>query len=74
MSDQHSFVDGAPSPGSAGEAAIFNPSNGEQIATVSRAGAGDVDRSVELGTGTTRVSGAERRFDNDVMCCGLSLT
>ena len=48
MSHQHSFVDGAPSPGSAGEAAIFNPSNGEQIATVSRAGAGDVDHAVSV--------------------------
>ena len=39
MSEHHSFVDGAPSPGTAGEAAIFNPSTGEQIGTVSRAGA-----------------------------------
>lgn len=48
MIEHHSFIDGAPSPGAAGEAAIFNPSTGEQIGTVSRAGAADVDRAVKV--------------------------
>ncbi|HLF59714.1 MAG TPA: aldehyde dehydrogenase family protein [Acidimicrobiia bacterium] len=48
MSDHHSFVDGVPNPGSAGEAAIFNPATGEQIGTVSRAGAPDVDQAVSV--------------------------
>jgi betaine-aldehyde dehydrogenase len=46
MIEQHPFVDGASRPGSGGEAAIFNPATGEQIAAVSRAGAGDVDEAV----------------------------
>jgi betaine-aldehyde dehydrogenase len=48
MIEHHSFVDGAPSPGAAGEAAILNPATGEQIGTVSRAGAADVDRAVKV--------------------------
>lgn len=48
MSEHHSFVDGAPSPGSAGVAEIFNPATGDQIATVSRASAGDVDHAVSV--------------------------
>jgi betaine-aldehyde dehydrogenase len=48
MIEHHPFVDGAPSPGAAGEAAIFNPSTGDQMGTVSRAGAGDVDRAVTV--------------------------
>ena len=48
MIGHHPFVDGAPRPGSGGEAAIHNPSTGEQIGTVSRAGAGDVDHAVSV--------------------------
>ena len=48
MSEHHSFVDGAARPGSAGEAAIYNPATGEQIANVSRAGADDVDHAVSV--------------------------
>jgi betaine-aldehyde dehydrogenase len=48
MSEHHSFVDGAPHSGSAGEASIFNPANGEQIASVSRAGVDDVDHAVSV--------------------------
>ncbi|MDP9494968.1 MAG: aldehyde dehydrogenase family protein [Actinomycetota bacterium] len=48
MSQHHPFVDGAPSPGSAGEASIFNPATGEQIATVSRASVSDVDHAVTV--------------------------
>ena len=48
VSEHHSFVDGAPTPGSAGEAQIFNPATGQQIGTVSRASASDVDRAVAV--------------------------
>jgi len=48
MSQHHPFIDGAPTPGSAGEASIFNPSTGEQIAAVSRASASDVDHAVTV--------------------------
>jgi acyl-CoA reductase-like NAD-dependent aldehyde dehydrogenase len=46
MSEHHPFIDGAPNPGTAGEAPIYNPATGEQIATVGRAGPEDVDRAV----------------------------
>jgi betaine-aldehyde dehydrogenase len=48
MSEHHPYVDGSPRPGSAGEAAIFNPATGKQIAGVSRASADDVDFAVSV--------------------------
>ncbi len=48
MSEHHPFVYGVPSPGTAGEAPIYNPATGEQIATVGRAGSEDVDRAVSV--------------------------
>ena len=48
MSEHHPYVDGAPTPGSAGEAPIFDPSTGEQLASVTRASAGDVDHAVTV--------------------------
>ncbi len=48
MSEYHSFVAGAPLPGSAGEAPISNPATGEQIGRVTRASATDVDRAVAI--------------------------
>ena len=57
MSLHHSFIDGQPTPGSAGEVAIHNPATGEQIGTVTRASADDVASAVEV---------ARRRFDEGV--------
>jgi betaine-aldehyde dehydrogenase len=57
MSEHHPFIDGAPSPGTSGEAPIFNPATGDQIATVGRAGSKDVDRAVAV---------ARDRFDEGV--------
>ncbi len=48
MSEHHPFVDGAARPGSASEASIYNPATGEQIASVSRASADDVDHAVSV--------------------------
>ncbi len=48
MSEHHPFIDGAARPGGSGEAAIFDPANGEQIAAVSRASADDVDHAVSV--------------------------
>ncbi|MEX1125408.1 MAG: aldehyde dehydrogenase family protein [Acidimicrobiia bacterium] len=48
MSEHHPFVDGASRPGSAGEAAVFNPATGDQIGSVSRASASDVDHAVSV--------------------------
>lgn len=48
MSQHHPFIDGAPSPGIGGEAPIYNPATGEEIATVGRAGPEDVDRAVSV--------------------------
>jgi betaine-aldehyde dehydrogenase len=48
VSEHHSFVGGSPRPGAAGEAAIFNPATGDEIGTVSRASASDVDSAVVI--------------------------
>ena len=48
MNEYHSYIDGAPSSGTAGEALVFNPATDEQIGTVSRAGPADVDRAVTV--------------------------
>ena len=48
MIEQHPFIDGGSVPGSAGEAAIHDPSTGSQIGTVTRASAAEVDRAVKV--------------------------
>ena len=48
MSLHHPFIDGEPTPGSAGEVAIHNPATGGEIGTVSRASSDDVDRAVRV--------------------------
>ena len=57
MSEHHPFVDGEPSPGSAGGIAIHNPATGEEIGTVSRASIEEVDQAVRL---------ARQRYDEGV--------
>ena len=57
MSLHHPFIDGEPTPGSAGEVAIHDPATGEEIGTVSRASSDDVALAVEV---------ARRRFDEGV--------
>ena len=57
MSLHHPFIDGRPTPGSAGEVAIHDPGTGEEIGTVSRASSDDVALAVEV---------ARRRFDEGV--------
>lgn len=57
MSLHHPFIDGRPTPGSAGEVAIHDPATGEEIGTVSRASSDDVALAVEV---------ARRRFDEGV--------
>ncbi|HJQ92588.1 MAG TPA: aldehyde dehydrogenase family protein [Acidimicrobiia bacterium] len=57
MSLHHPFIDGGPTPGSAGEVAIHDPATGEEIGTVSRASSDDVALAVEV---------ARRRFDEGV--------
>jgi len=53
----HPFIDGAPTPGSAGEVAIHDPATGGEIGTVSRASFDDVDRAVRV---------ARERYDDGV--------
>jgi betaine-aldehyde dehydrogenase len=57
VSTYHSFIDGEPRAGSAGEAPIHNPATGEQIGTASRASRDDAALAVEI---------ARRRFDEGV--------
>ena len=57
MSLHHPFIDGEPTPGSAGEVAIHNPATGGEIGTVSRASSDDVDRAVRV---------ARERYDEGV--------
>jgi betaine-aldehyde dehydrogenase len=57
VSEHHPFIDGAHAPGSSGEATVVNPSSGERIATVSRAGPDEVDRAVTV---------ARERFEEGV--------
>jgi acyl-CoA reductase-like NAD-dependent aldehyde dehydrogenase len=57
VSLHHSFVDGEPRPGSAGEVAIHDPATGAKIGTVSRASSDDVDQAVRV---------ARQRFDEGV--------
>jgi len=48
VSLHHPFIDGEPTPGSAGEVAIHDPATGEEISTVSRASSDDVDQAVRV--------------------------
>ena len=57
MSLHHPFIDGEPTPGSAGEVAIHNPATGGEIGTVSRVSSDDVDRAVRV---------ARERYDEGV--------
>ena len=57
MTLHHPFIDGAPTPGSAGEVAIHDPATGGEIGTVSRASFDDVDRAVRV---------ARERYDDGV--------
>ena len=57
MSLYHPFIDGEPTPGSAGEAAIHDPATGAEIGTVGRASSKDVDQAVRA---------ARQRYDEGV--------
>ena len=57
MTQFHPFVDGAPLPGRSGDTSILDPSTGQQIAIVSRAGPDDVDSAVTV---------ARNRYDEGV--------
>jgi acyl-CoA reductase-like NAD-dependent aldehyde dehydrogenase len=57
MTEHHPFIDGKPSAGTGGEAAIYDPATGDEIAAVSRASSEDVDRAVRV---------ARQRFDEGV--------
>lgn len=57
MTLHHPFVDGAPAPGSGGEAPLHDPATGGEIGIVTRAAASDVDRAVAV---------ARERFDEGV--------
>ena len=48
MSLHHPFIDGEPTPGSAGEVGVHDPATGEEIGTVSRASSNDVDQAVNV--------------------------
>jgi acyl-CoA reductase-like NAD-dependent aldehyde dehydrogenase len=48
VSRHHPFIDGEPTPGSAGEVAIHNPATGGEIGTVTRASSDEVDRAVRV--------------------------